>query len=132
MMGNIAYVAGGQSTMQDAQAMDQFWALDLESGQEWKVLPSWDGPPRVFTESCRTVQRYNKCVYLFSGRNVAPNQDTELLKDVYQYDITSQTWSRRADSPSLHDGWNVCCIWSFGYSPDRRRRWSFLGAGSSG
>ena len=53
-IGDVIYVAGGQTTMKEARAMNNFWALDLSkkdgansSKIKWEQLPPWPGQKRI-------------------------------------------------------------------------------------
>ena len=48
VIGEIVYVAGGQSGMDLETAMTNFWRLDMANPIAWERLPGWCGPsPRV-------------------------------------------------------------------------------------
>ena len=113
-LGDIIYVAGGQSGLTPDTAMKNFWSLDLsKAGTEdfvWKELIPWPGPSRTLNI---TVAQHNgtaNCIYVISGRGVGEGADesqTEFLTDIYEYnplkalndEENSQAWRKRTDSP---------------------------------
>lgn len=97
--GNTIFVAGGQSSMTDATAMNNFWSLDIVRGGRWETLPSWDGPSRILPVLAAQHDGISNKVYLFSGRDVAPDRETRLLRDAYCYDPTARMWTRLLDAP---------------------------------
>ncbi|HNT35900.1 MAG TPA: sodium/solute symporter, partial [bacterium] len=97
--GKTVFVAGGQSTMLEAFAMRQFWSLDLTDGSQWQDLPQWNGSPRILPVLAAQNFQDSRNIYLFSGRDVAPNRDTILLKDVHRYDPATQIWTQLSDAP---------------------------------
>lgn len=106
-VGDAIYVAGGQETMTDARAMKHFWRLDLsrfdpkETDQNpdfaWEKLDPWPGPPRVLPVAAAQSDGATDCFYLFSGRNIAPGAETQVLTDAYRYNPKTGTWTRLAD-----------------------------------
>ncbi|MHC4556847.1 MAG: sodium:solute symporter family protein [Planctomycetota bacterium] len=98
-IGNTIFVAGGQSSMAEAAAMDNFWSLDMSVNRQWETLPSWDGPERILPVLAAQHDGVSEKVYLFSGRDVAPDKETQLLKDAYRYDPSVRTWTRLSDTP---------------------------------
>jgi SSS family solute:Na+ symporter len=98
-IGDTVYVAGGQSSMTDAKSMNNFWSLDLAGGEKWEILPSWDGPPRILPILAAQFNGTANNIYLFSGRNIAPNEETQLLKDAHCYNPAARTWTHLSDAP---------------------------------
>ena len=102
-IGEVIYLAGGQSTMKDAQVMKNFWALDLSrkdtSEFKWQQLSAWPGLGRVLPVLAAHSNGEDNCLYLFSGRNVYTGSESDLLKDTYQYNPKKKTWKRMADAP---------------------------------
>ena len=106
-VGDAVYVAGGQETVQDARATRNFWRLDLSAYDPssdtrdpnwgWEELDAWPGPPRVLPVAAGQSDGATDCFYLFSGRNVAPDVETEILTDAYKFNPKTATWTRLAD-----------------------------------
>jgi sialidase-1 len=108
LVGDTIYVAGGQETMKDASSSKRFFALDLSEKDDggdfgWRELPAWPGPPRVLSIAAAQSNGATECFYLFSGRNVAPGQSTDLLTDAYCYNPETQRWTRLADTTLAGD-----------------------------
>ncbi len=99
-IGDTVYVAGGQEAMENAQATNHFWALDLSKtvGEvRWQELAPWPGPPRVLPVVAAQSDGVTDCVYVLSGRNIAPGKPTEILTDAYRYNPKTKQWTRLAD-----------------------------------
>ncbi len=113
LAGDTIFIAGGQETMQDAQASKNFFALDLSQKQisAWKELPSWPGPARVLPVTAAQSNGVTECFYLFSGRTIAPGKDIKLLNDAYRYipepDGAGQ-WQKISDT--FFDGDPLPCV----------------------
>lgn len=108
LIGDVIYLAGGQSGQSLETAMNNFWTLDLskkESKDEfvWKELPPWPGPSRALNLTVGQHNGYNDCVYVISGRRQEGDADDPssfgFLKDVWEYNPTKKTWRQRADAP---------------------------------
>ncbi len=102
LVGQTIYVAGGQEVMEGAVATRDFWSLDLSKKEEasaykWKELEGWPGPGRVVAVSACQNSGRGDCFYLFSGRNIGPEKETELLTDAYSYNPGTKEWRRLAD-----------------------------------
>jgi len=99
-IGDTVYVAGGQEAMENAQATNHFWALDLSKtvGEvRWQELAPWPGPPRVLPVVAAQSDGVTDCVYVLSGRNIAPGKPTDILTDAYRYNPKTKQWTRLAD-----------------------------------
>ena len=99
-IGDTVYVAGGQEAMENAQATNHFWALDLSKtvGEvRWQELAPWPGPPRVLPVVAAQSDGVTDCVYVLSGRNIGPGKPTEILTDAYRYNPKTKQWTRLAD-----------------------------------
>jgi len=106
-VGDAIYVAGGQETMTEARATTNFWRLDLspydpsKDKQDptwgWDRLEPWPGPPRILPVAAGQSDGATDCFYLFSGRNVVPDAETQILTDAWKFNPTPQTWTRLAD-----------------------------------
>lgn len=106
VVGNVIYLAGGQSDQSLETAMTNFWALDLSKKEHptefvWQELPSWPGPSRALNLTVYQHNGFNDCVYVISGRR-QENQNAksvEFLKDVWEYTPATGKWRKRADVP---------------------------------
>lgn len=107
-IGDVIYLAGGQSGPSLETAMTNFWSLDLsrKSIKEdfvWKELPPWPGPTRALNLTVSQHNGYHDCVYVISGRRQEGNGDDpgsfEFLRDVREYNPVQKTWRQRADAP---------------------------------
>ncbi|HUU91367.1 MAG TPA: sodium/solute symporter [Phycisphaerae bacterium] len=106
-VGDAIYVAGGQETMADARATTNFWRLDLSqydpSSKErnpdwhWEELEPWPGPPRILPVAAGQSDGAADCFYLFSGRNVAPDVETQILTDAFTFSPRTGVWTRLAE-----------------------------------
>ncbi|MEP3481336.1 MAG: sodium/solute symporter [Fuerstiella sp.] len=108
IIGDVIYLAGGQSGQSLETAMTNFWSLDLskKSIKEdfvWKELPPWPGPTRAFNLTVSQHNGYTDCVYVMSGRRQEGSADNPasfgFLKDVWEYNPTKNTWRKRAEVP---------------------------------
>ena len=103
LVGNVIYLAGGQSAAGLDSAMKNFWSLDLSKKDEpaafvWKELDPWPGESRAFNLTVSQHDGYSDCVYVMSGRR-QQGDEVEFLKDVWQFTPKSGDWHRRADAP---------------------------------
>ena len=115
LIGNMVYVAGGQSGLDLSTTMTNFWRADISGIKEghlsWEKLPSWPGPSRAFN---LTVAQKNRegttCIYVISGRRESNNSTVENLRDVYEFNpvrynlslngkSTQTVWRRMTDAP---------------------------------
>lgn len=89
------YVAGGITEPGGASGM-HFFRLELMDApaemKDWQALPSWQGKPRAFAVGAGQSNGAFNCFYLFSGRNVLPGADPEILYDAHVYDPFSEAW----------------------------------------
>ncbi|TWT65272.1 sodium:solute symporter family transporter [Allorhodopirellula solitaria] len=108
MIGDVVYLAGGQSGTSLESAMTNFWSLDLskKSSEEafvWQELPPWPGPSRAFNLTISQHNGYNDCVYVISGRRQEGDADDpasfDFLTDVWEFNPSNRSWRRRADVP---------------------------------
>src|SRR5699024_7499845 len=99
-IGNKIFVAGGMEE-NDGKATKNFLSLDLSqrgsSSFLWKDLPAWPGPARVVSTSAAQSNGNTNSFYLFSGRNVAPDESTEILTDAYSYNPAAGQWDQLPD-----------------------------------
>ena len=106
MIGDVIYIAGGQSDALLESAMTNFWSLSLSNRGDperlvWQQLTPWPGASRAFNLTTQQHNGFDECVYVISGRRqVGPNRnDVEFLTDVWQYTPASQTWRSRTAVP---------------------------------
>ena len=64
---------------------------DIKAG--WKALPSWPGAPRGYAVSAGQSDGFDKCFYLFSGRNYHDDV-VDVLTDGYAYNPRLKTWKK--------------------------------------
>ncbi|MEG1615472.1 MAG: sodium/solute symporter [Bacteroidales bacterium] len=94
IIGDKIYIAGGQESMLDPQATNHFFTLSLsEKEKGWKKLKSWPGAARSFAVSAVQSDGFDKCFYLFSGRNYHGDM-VEVLQDGYAYNPRLDKWSK--------------------------------------
>ncbi len=108
IIGDVIYLAGGQSGPSLETAMTNFWSLDLskkESRDEfvWKELPAWPGPSRALNLTVSQHNGDNDCVYVISGRRQEGPADEpssyEFLRDVWEFNPSKGGWRQRSDAP---------------------------------
>ncbi len=103
LIGEVIYLAGGQSNGGLESAMTNFWKLDLSDkddpdGFTWKQLPPWPGPSRAFNVTAHQHNGYNDCVYVMSGRR-QDGDEVQFLKDVWEFTPATGVWRGRTDAP---------------------------------
>ncbi len=108
IIGEVIYLAGGQSGQSLDTAMTNFWSLDLSAQTAteefvWKELPAWPGPPRALNLTVSQHNGYDDCVYVISGRRQnGPAEDQtsfEFLRDVWEFNPSTGVWRQRSDAP---------------------------------
>lgn len=106
LVGNVIYLAGGQSGQSLETAMTNFWSLDLSNKEDpekfvWQQLDAWPGPSRSLNLTVHQHNGFNDCVYVISGRRQqnAVAQSVEFLKDVWEYTPVTGNWRKRTDAP---------------------------------
>jgi len=107
------FVVGGQETMKGGAATRRFFALEFSPGDpgaapRWRELPAWPGPPRILPVVAAQNDGQADCLYVFSGRNVAPDKPTEILSDAFRYNPKTGRW--QALSPIAPDGGKPRCV----------------------
>ncbi len=110
LIGNVVYVAGGQSGAGLNTATKNFWRLDLAAEKmDWEKLPPWPGPERAFNQMVAQHNGREMCLYVFGGRR----QDAKVegiagiiaMNDVYEFSPTrhksgkAEAWRKRKASP---------------------------------
>jgi len=106
VIGEVIYLAGGQSGQSLDTAMNNFWALDLSKKSQpaeflWRELPAWPGVSRALNLTLHQHNGFNDCVYVMSGRRQKNTsaEGIEFLQDVWEFTPSSQSWRRRNDAP---------------------------------
>lgn len=107
-IGQVVYLAGGQSGPSLETAITNLWALDLSKKDKpeefmWNELPSCPGPTRALNLTVAQHNGYHDCVYVISGRRQDGSSDDpasfEFLKDVWEYTPATRQWRQRRDVP---------------------------------
>jgi len=103
LLGDVVYLAGGQSGADLDTAMDNFWMLDLSKKDDldlfrWEELPPWPGPTRTLNITATQHDGFHDGIYVVSGRRQG-TAEVEFLKDVWEYVPALATWKQRADAP---------------------------------
>jgi SSS family transporter len=93
--GNV-YVAGGLTKLSGASG-NYFFRLQMLGNDPlnwaWEELQSWEGKPRAFAVGVGQSNGETNCFYLFSGRDVQPGQDPEILYDAHVFNPFLNQWS---------------------------------------
>lgn len=93
LLNNKIYVAGGQVSMEEQNASNHFFMLDLADRKKgWQTLSSWPGDPRGYVVSVAQSDGFDKCFYLFSGRDYKSNGYVKVLKDGFVYNPRLDSW----------------------------------------
>lgn len=98
IIGNVVYVAGGQSGASLDSAMSNLWSLDLSNrgaDLQWQTLAPIPGPSRALN---LTVHGSNDCIYVISGRRQS-GDTTQFLTDVWEYSTSKHSWRKRSAAP---------------------------------
>lgn len=106
LVGDVIYLAGGQSGPSLDTAMTNFWSLDLSKVATpaefvWRELPAWPGPSRAFNLTVHQHNGFDDCVYVISGRRQQGSDasDVRFLKDVWEFTPAKGSWRRRSNVP---------------------------------
>jgi SSS family solute:Na+ symporter len=104
-IGDVVYVAGGQTGAHLSSATNRFWKLDLAGASsrsgcgEWVELPALPGPARAFHVVVAQHNGFEDCIYIMGGRRIAGSGAIEALSDVWEYAPSKGSWRRRAENP---------------------------------
>lgn len=103
LIGDVIYLAGGQSGSSLETAMNNFWSLDLSARQagtdfQWKELDPLPGPSRALNITVAQHDGYHQSLYVISGRR-QQGDEVQFLTDVWQYTPAKDSWRQRADVP---------------------------------
>ena len=110
LIGEVMYVAGGQTAMRLDTATKKIWRMDLSAEKlEWEALPAWPGPERAFNQMVAQHNGREVCLYLFGGRRQNPEvegiEGIVPMSDVYEFSPKryetnkAEAWRKRAASP---------------------------------
>lgn len=95
LLDNKVYIAGGQESMVMQEATGHFFVLDLSNRKKgWKTLETWPGAPRGYAVSAAQSDGFDKCFYLFSGRNYKADGYVEVLTDGFVYNPRLNNWKK--------------------------------------
>ena len=95
LLNNCIYVAGGQVSMKEQAATGHFYKLDLlDLKKGWQELATWPGEPRGYAVSAVQSDGFDKCFYLFSGRNYQTDGTVKVLTDGFVYNPRMKSWKK--------------------------------------
>jgi len=109
IIGDVIYMAGGQSGGGLDSALKNLWSLDLskkdsEAAFKWQELDGCPGPARAFNITAAQHNGYTDCLYVISGRR-QEGEETKFLKDVWEYTPAlgskAGKWRQRKDAPQV-------------------------------
>ncbi|MFK8113273.1 MAG: kelch repeat-containing protein [Rubripirellula sp.] len=98
-IGDVVYLAGGQSGNALDTAMNNLWALDLSKRSspntfQWQELEPIPGPSRAFNLTIAVEDS----VFVVSGRHQDQEQ-IQFLRDLWRYTPATKSWKRLSDAP---------------------------------
>ncbi len=99
-VGNVLYIAGGQTTNDAVKAIGSVFSLDLlKVNASWKELPPIPGPGRILA----TAAAFQDGFYVFGGSALSEGKDhqpqRQYLSDAYRYS-PDMGWTRLKDLPN--------------------------------
>jgi N-acetylneuraminic acid mutarotase len=99
LLKNVVYVLGGTQEI-NGRATNSFYALDLAkrkspTGFEWKALPAWDGPARIFPVAAASLEGETESLILCGGRD--PGNEPDFLIDLHRFNPAKRDWSLLGD-----------------------------------
>ncbi|MFZ2339213.1 MAG: sodium/solute symporter [Bacteroidales bacterium] len=93
------YIAGGVEDAVQPSSTSYFFMFDTGNrAKGWVSLPSWPGMPRAYAVAAGQSDGFDRCFYLFSGRNISPEKSWEVLTDGYVFNPRLNTW-KKLDHP---------------------------------
>lgn len=99
------YVAGGLTDLAGS-AEKHFFSMQVSGNDpskwQWEELPPWNGKPRAFAVGAGQNNGVTNCFYLFSGRDVQPGKDPEVLYDAHVYDPSLKTWKVISEGQNMN------------------------------
>ncbi|PIE22231.1 MAG: sodium:solute symporter [Planctomycetota bacterium] len=102
-IGAMLYVIAGQTNRSIQSATSKVYRLDLADNKaQWQSLPDLPAPARAFHLVSAQHDGRSSKLYVVGGRHFQAGGPANLafLKDCWAYDPQTQTWQRRADSPT--------------------------------
>jgi N-acetylneuraminic acid mutarotase len=95
-IGTTVYLLGGATQMPASRATTTFLALDLSKKGDtnaftWKMLPSWDGPGRIFPIAAASLEKGVESIYLCGGRD--PGNAPDFLTDLHKFNPVKKDWA---------------------------------------
>ena len=99
--GDYIYLAGGQNESGLESATNLFLRLNINNIQnnQWETLPEIPGGKRAFNITVAQHNGRHNCIYVMSGRRFDDKGEYEFLTDVWEYNITTNSWQRKNDLP---------------------------------
>ncbi|MEL7586146.1 MAG: sodium/solute symporter [Prolixibacteraceae bacterium] len=98
LSGNTVYLVAGSSSPDGTDTGNHFFRLDLSrkgsAGFEWEALPAFPGNGRIHAVSVMQSNGIRPCLYLFSGRNVNPENRVTVFNDGLLYDPVLRQWEK--------------------------------------
>lgn len=92
LVGQKVFVLGGKES-KTGNATNNFWSLDLsKENRVWEELTPFPASPRLLPLATTQSNGQTDCLYLFSGREVAKGQRTNILSDAFEYNPKTATW----------------------------------------
>ena len=105
-IGNSVYIAGGQESIKNARATNNFWVLNLaqenDQNNHWRELSTWPGSERVEPVAIEQSDGAIDAFYLFGGRTLGPELGDKALTDIYHFNPVTEEWKRIADIKSSY------------------------------
>jgi len=103
LVGDIIYLAGGQSGLGLESAMTNFWSLDLGQRRDsatfrWQERTPWPGTSRAFNLTVHQRRGDVDRIYVISGRR-QDGEATQFLTDVWEYTPSLDRWKQRRNAP---------------------------------
>ncbi len=103
LVGNVIYVAGGQSGLQLDSAMSNLWSLNLADEDspdkfQWRELPAMPRHSRAFNITAHQHNGDQDCIYVIGGRYQVDGE-VQFLNDVWEFNPESEVWRQRANLP---------------------------------
>ncbi|QDS89251.1 N-acetylneuraminate epimerase precursor [Rosistilla ulvae] len=103
LIGDVIYLAGGQSGSGLDSAMDNLWSLDSSARNDpaqfqWHELPACPGGRRAFNLTVAQHNGQEDCLYVISGRREVAGT-IEFLDDVWEFSPATESWRQRSSAP---------------------------------
>jgi SSS family solute:Na+ symporter len=102
LLGDRVFIVGGQSEASLETATGDLWSLDLsrrgDASFGWETHERLPGPARALHITATGYNGTHDAIYVISGRRQRGEQ-TEFLKDVWEYVPANEQWRQRSDAP---------------------------------